>query len=435
MSKLVDRVERVGAWAEVTLLPGTEAEARKRLTLKMKDTKVVLPQYRNHADPRRLYVPRGLVSSCGLPVDGDWDTLGVKSKLIEPRDGQQKTIDEFLTAVKTTHPYGGILQAVTGAGKTVMAIDIACTLNLKTLIIVPRSSLVDQWKKQILNWTDCEEEDIGLIQGQIRNYRDKRFTIAMIHTLAQQYKTYERDLFKAFGTVIFDECHVVGAETFSETAPLFISAYRIGLSATPRRFDGMDNVFYWHIGGIVAKFTKLQAKARVRIFPYRGNDTSHSGCVYGGDLNLGRYLNRIARSSSRLALVSKVTAALANKGHDILVLSDRIAHLNSIQMSLVKMGVDANEIGFLIGNRKELTKRIILGTYGSAGMGVDIPRLSALVLATPRSDIEQAVGRVLRQGSPIVVDFIDTASTIMQKWAGSRLKFFRKITDDIQRAA
>jgi len=115
-----------------------------------------------------------------------------------------------------------------------------------------------------------------------------------------------------------------------------------------------------------------------------------------------------------------------------LVLSDRINHLELLKCVLINSGIEESKIGMLIGSKKQLDRKIILGTYGSAGMGVDIPRLSALVLATPRAEVEQAVGRVLRKGSPIVVDIVDTASHIMKGWAVKRKKFYRRISDDIQ---
>lgn len=434
MSRVVDHVIRVGSWAEVQLLAGKNEEARQRLTLTQRDTGLRLAQYREHPEAGKLFIPRGLVSASGVEVEGDWESLGVSSRW-EPgsREGQDEAITDYMNALDGRAPYGGIMQAVTGAGKTVMALEIAARLDLKTLIIVPRDSLFDQWRQQILKWTSCTEEEIGAIRGQRRIYRGKKFVIAMIHTIAQQYTRYERELFQEFGTVIFDECHVVGAETFSQVAPLFRCQYRVGLSATPRRSDGMDDVFYWHIGPVIAKFTKLQAKPRVRVFNYRGQDTSHAGCVWGGNLNLGRYLNRVGRSRDRLQLLAKIVRTLDEKNNEILVLSDRINHLRALRHILVEqMGLKAEDIGFLIGSQKQLDKRIILGTYGSAGMGVDIPRLTALVLGTPRADIEQAVGRVLRQGTPIIVDIVDTASTIMQGWSGARLKYYRKITQDIQ---
>jgi superfamily II DNA or RNA helicase len=441
MENFVDKVVEVSDWALVKIKPAQICYAKSRLTLSVKDENGPAKTLYQYRVPNRdldksgqlMYIPRALVGHLEDKQIGVWKPMihRIKSKWTDTRPGQKKTIEDFITGLET-HKYGGIIQAVTGAGKTVMALDIACRLNMPTLIVVPRTSLMAQWKEQILKWTTAKEDDIGTFQGSTRIWKDKQFCVAMIHTLAQNVDEIDPYFLSNFGLVIFDECHVVGAETFSRVAPLFWCKYRLGLSATPRRADGMDPVFYWHIGPILARFTKLQAKARVRILPYRGKDTDHKGCVWSGKLNLGRYFNRIAASAPRFELVKKIIHNLNTKDHEILVLADRIEYLKSLQRALIADGVEEDKVGLLIGKVKQLDRKIILGTYGSASMGVDIPRLSALVLASPHADIEQAVGRVLRQGSPIVVDVVDVASSIMIGWSRARKKFFRKITDDIQ---
>lgn len=437
MNNFVDEVIEVSDWALVRVKDGMTDYAKRTLSLLSTDPNdkkgKTLYQYRTSSVPDHIYVPRALVGHLDDKLIGEWPKFSkeIKSKWTDSRPGQKETIEQFISGLEK-HKYGGILQAVTGAGKTVMALDIACRLGQKTLIIVPRTSLMEQWKQQIIKWTTAKEEDIGMVQGHIMRWSDKQFVVAMIHTLAQKVDTIDRHFLGNFGTVIFDECHVVGAETFSKVAPLFWCEHRIGLSATPRRSDGMDPVFYWHLGPILSRFTKLQAKARVRILPYRGPETAHTGCVWGGKLNLGRYFNRVAKSAPRRELIKRIILKLAEGEHEILVLADRVGYLKDMKMMLIESGVPEEKIGLLIGGVKQLDRKIILGTYGSAGMGVDIPRLSALVLATPRADIEQAVGRVLRQGSPVVVDVVDMASGIMVGWSRKRKTFFRQITDEIQ---
>jgi len=444
MKNFVDTVTSVSDWAEVVVRDGMMPYAKRSLTIRPKvhnggvkiqaKTKVSLYQYRNDPDKRSnvLYVPRAIVGGrLRIPMQGKWPRLNAKSIIEKYRPGQLETIMDFELGLKMKSAYGGILKAVTGAGKTVMGIDLASRLGLKTLIIVPRSSLMEQWKERIMEYTNCEEDDIGIIRGPKAQYKDKKFVVGMIHTMSQQITKYPEKFFSAFGTVIFDEVHVVGAETFSRVAPMFHCRYRIGLSATLRRSDGMESVFWWHIGPELAKFTKLQAEPRIRVLPYHGRDTSHAGCVWGGNLNLGRYHNRIAKSPERMELLRKLVVKLSKNKHDVLVLSDRIIQLERLRELLIQSGVEDDKIGMLIGKKKQLDRKIILGTYGSAGMGVDIPRLSALVMATPRAEIEQAVGRVLRKGSPVIVDIVDTSSKIMQKWAWKRMRYYKKISKDI----
>jgi hypothetical protein len=359
---MILKVLSVGAWADVLLKPGFGEYARRVLTLNIKGTDTWLPQYKDHpAGGDRLYIPRGLVSECNIPVTGIWESLTVESKLgkaLPYRVGQARTINEFLAALKAGNPYGGVLQGVTGVGKSVMGLDLACTLGLKTLIVVPRSSLMEQWKENILQWTTATEDDIGLVQGPSRVYIGKPFTIAMIHTLSQQVNDYPEGFYSAFGTTILDEVHVVPAESFSVVAPMFNCKYRIGLSATPYRKDKMDNVFRWHVGATLAKNTKYQAKPKVRIIPYRGTDTAQTGCVWGGRLNLGRYFTRLAKSPERTALVVKVICMLNVKNHFTLVLSDRTAQLVSIQELLVSAGVANDDIGRAYGKYREVERKI-----------------------------------------------------------------------------
>jgi len=393
-----------------------------------------LPQYIEMPDGTVL-IPRALAGDDRLVInDPGWQTMHPMSKMksISFRTGQEETINAWKAGLSNGSPYGGIIQAVTGAGKTFMGIKIAMDLQMKTLIIVPRTSLMQQWKDKVLQYTNIPEERIGIVQGTQFDIGGKDIVIAMIHTLAQKADKFTPRLFTNFGLVIYDETHVLGAETFSKTAPLFWCKYRLGLSATPRRSDGMDDVFFWHIGKVTARFTRLQAAARVRMLPYRGGDAGHEGCVWGGNLNLGRYFNRLMHSPARTTLIGEILMRLYNNDEEVLLLADRIQMLNNLKQYMINKGVPAGEIGLLTGTTKQIDRKVILGTYGSAGMGVDIPRLSALVLATPRAEIEQAVGRVLRQGTPIVVDIVDTASGIMKGWAKARLKFYKRISGDIK---
>jgi hypothetical protein len=200
-------------------------------------------------------------------------------------------------------------------------------------------------------------------------------------------------------------------------------------SATPRRKDGMESVFKWHIGDIIAESKIVNAVPKVYIVPYKGKDTSHRGCYWGGQLSLGTYLNKLAGSDERNVLLSKIIYKLYNKDKQTLVLSDRLKILEDIKYILIKNNIPKNEIGMLTGKTKDVgNSKIILGTYGVAGIGADIPRLDALVFATPRVDIEQAVGRVLRQRgkTPVIIDIVDESSSIMRGWSKARIKYYNK---------
>lgn len=350
---------------------------------------------------------------CSLPFNG----------AIQPK--QSIYVDEWFNTVKTGN--GGIIKAPTGTGKTVMALWIMSMLGYKTLVIVPTEYLIGQWKERISQFIGVPEHEIGICRQNVCDYKGKSIVIGMIHSLAKTGK-YPTEFYNEFGLVIVDEVHKLSAPTFSQSLPQFWSKYRLGLSATPRRKDGLENVFIFHIGKVCNTKVLEAIKPNVVILKYNNSSTDHLGCVYGGNLSLGRYFNRVAKVEHRNLTIARVVKALRTKGYDVLVLSDRIAQLATLNSMLQKDGI--NDIGIFTGSKKSgLDRPTILATYGSAGLGADIPRLSAVVFATPRVDVEQPMGRVLRETKDkpqIVVDIIDTASSIMEKWGYARMKFYKK---------
>lgn len=363
------------------------------------------------------------------------------------RPEQKQIIDTFLHRIETQAPYGGIIKSPTGTGKTVMGIALAYALGKRTLIVVPTEYLMDQWVRRLVGppdkpglpvWTDLKVSDIGIVRQGRCDFQDKPFTIAMLHSLVKRedYPTLMRNY---FGTVIIDEVHTISAETFSRVAPMFHSKYRVGLSATPRRKDGMAAVFFGHIGPIISSYGGYVAVPRVRPILYNGDDTNEANIPgqkavwWGGELVYSRYLNRVSASLGRCRMIARIIAELYKRDGRTLLLSDRILQITSIKNLLMSdHGIAAKDIGIFAGTNKQADRKIILGTYGKAGLGADLPDITSLVLATPRVDIVQAVGRALRKGTPTIVDIVDGKSKTMLGWWYARRKFYRTLTTDLK---
>jgi hypothetical protein len=357
-----------------------------------------------------------------------WKDFRGYSVLTTLRDAQKELVDAFMESLAQHAPYGGIVSMPTGGGKSIIGMEIISKLNMPTLIIVPRAVLIQQWKDRILEHTNLTENDIGLVRQSECNYKGKKIVIGLIHSLAQ--REYAQAFYDYFGVVLTDEVHVCGAETFATVAPKFDAPVRVGLSATVERKDGMANCFLWHIGPVVAKTTELKVRPKVVQVRYFNPASSHTGLFWNGKLILARYLNRIATIPARNVFIGNLVVALYKKGHHILVLSDRLPMLHELKR-LVAGETGSDKVGLFIGQEKDLGKQILLGTYGSAGLGADIPRITALVFASPRVDVVQATGRALRQGEPLVYDIVDTASSVMQGWAHVRMKYYRQIATQI----
>lgn len=329
---------------------------------------------------------------------------------------QEKLYRDIIANAEVSN--GGIVKATTGIGKTVVALAIASYFKLPTLVIVPTVIIANQWNKAIQEFL---KQEAGLIRQNTCNV--KTISVALIHSLAKKGDYGLRD---RFGLVIFDEIHKVSAETFSRTAGMFNCLYRLGLSATPRRKDGMENVFLWNIGQIVAQHISREIKPRIYMINYHNAKTNQIGCIVSGELKLGRYINRVAGVVERNKLIAKYIAKAYEQGREILVLSDRVLQLEILRTYLLAKGIPDMDIGFVTSQKKQPSRRILLATYGCAGIGFDKPSLDTLIFATPHSDVEQAVGRLLRRASkkrqPVVIDIVDTASPIMVKWSGRRYK-------------
>ena len=230
-----------------------------------------------------------------------------------------------------------------------------------------------------------------------------------------------------FGTVIYDEVHKMGAEKFHEVIKLFWDKYRIGLSATVDRRDGFTPLFKYHIGDIISDYSKVRITPEVIVVNYFDEDTSGSGCYVGSDFRVSKYYNKIVNARYRNALLLGFILQSYRKDRRVLVLSDRLKHVNLLRMMSNKY--IKGKVGRFTYKFKDATRQIIIGTFGSASTGLDIPELDCLIFATPRVDIRQAIGRILRpkRRVPIIVDIVDRACLVMTKFFKVRLAIYQNL--------
>jgi superfamily II DNA or RNA helicase len=218
-----------------------------------------------------------------------------------------------------------------------------------------------------------------------------------------------------FGLLVADECHHVAAECFSGAMFGLGGLPRVlGLSATPRRRDGLTRVLTWFLGPVAFEAVREGGgNVEVRVVDYaceryRGPVPTNRR----GDVCFTSIVSAIASDEDRTALVADRAAECAGAGREVLVLSHRRAHCEALWRALGARGVDA---GLYLGGTREVPKtRVVVATFALTSEGFDEPRLNTLVLATPSSDVVQACGRVLRGGSggssahaPLIVDVFD----------------------------
>ena len=197
---------------------------------------------------------------------------------IQPRENQKEILKFLFDHFKNHKHINGILQAAPGTGKTFMSIYFGQIFE-KTLIIVPKNVLVDQWVKAILQFTNLNEEDIGIIEGSniksIEENINKRIVLTKPQSLISQIKRIKyhdlTDKYSIFDFVVFDECHGAGAEGFSKVLSIFKTVNILGLTATPFRRGINEFLLKNSIGEVL-----IEADAQVLTpdiyFRYLSND-------------------------------------------------------------------------------------------------------------------------------------------------------------------
>lgn len=208
---------------------------------------------------------------------------------------------------------------------------------------------------------------------------------------------------------VVHNCHHVAAQGFSSAMWGLCAPLTLGLTATPARKDRLERVVNWFMGDIAFQVKRENQEGtvvKVRTYStarYREPPPVNKR----GDVCFTSIITELANDTARTEVVADEAATLA-KERDVLVLSHRRGHCTAIAAALVAKGV--NVATYLGGDKSVPDTRVIVATYALTSEGFDCPRLSALVLATPASDVEQSCGRVMRGSSSqsaVIVDVVD----------------------------
>jgi len=330
-----------------------------------------------------------------------------------------------------------IINVITGVGKTILSLKIACYLGIPFLVVVPQDRLLRQWREKIVEFTDIKEDEIGHIQQNTCDFKGKKCAISMVQSL---YKDkYPEEMKSYFGLVIVDEVHQLAAESFSNVLKLFPAKYKLSLSATLERQDGLQNVYYYHLGqNIITSEEKTQPNPRIFTYQYNGSSGKLPFWLDKYDAIKVRscILSNLAKNQERNELLAYFTDILIKKGLQTLVLSDRIDQLKEINNILHnKYGyplVDLYISKTTEKNKNWLEKNSthILATTKMLSVGIDVDTLRGLVFATPRSEVEQSIGRIRRINKelpdPVVIDTQDTYYPQALGWAKKRMKYYER---------
>ena len=392
---------------------------------------------------KKIYIPRfygieryGLPKKSDISCGEDIEVNFTKSL----REYQTNIVDIYMNYVNqplynnndSYNAYGGILEVPCGRGKTVMALKIISLIQKKTLIIVHKEFLMNQWIERIEEF--IPDASVGKIQGPVFDVENKDIVIGMLQTLYD--KEFPSGSFDCFGMTIVDEVHRIGSEQFSKTLFKTVTPYMLGISATVDRKDKLTHVLYMFIGKkIYSEERKDDDPVVVQAIEYKTNDSEFNEVLldYVGNPKYSSMISKISNYGPRSDFILKVMKSLVKEYTDsqIMVLCHNRSMLKYFYDTIVHENFATT--GYYVGGMKQIdlqeteTKQIVLATYAMAAEALDIKTLSILIMASPKTDITQSVGRILRvkHENPIIVDIIDNHDLYQSQW-NRRRQFYKK---------
>ena len=339
---------------------------------------IPFPVYRE--SPNCFFMPKFFgVKNIGPPeVNLLPDGLDIKLSLsptFETRPNQLAPLAASWKALQTVG--GGILSLGTGYGKTNIALNLIQRNGKKAIIIVHKEFLMNQWIERINSFLPGAR--VGKIQAAEVDVEDKDIVIGMVQSISS--KTYPLNTFDSFGMAVIDECHRIPCHHFSKALLKINCRKMLGLSATPKRDDGLTKVLQWYIGDIIFEAVNEDIKnVGVKRYLIKSDNETYKKDVLNHKFApmLPRMINNITEYELRTRFILNLIKELRETpGRQILLLSDRRLHLEEIYGTVQKEKICT--VGYYVGGMKQANLKasegmeLLLGTFSMAAEGMDIP--------------------------------------------------------------
>ena len=371
------------------------------------------------------------------------EDMAFKGSLSEERR-QGEAVDEVMKALQDPRKRGATLCLPCGFGKTVVALHLAARMGGRALVLCHKSCLMEQWQERIAQYLPAVQ--VGVIQGG-RAEVGPEFSVVVGMLQSVYSHKYEAGVLTGFTTLIVDEAHHVPAATFLEAVGKVSCDVTLALTATPNRRDGLSRLLYAAMGDIAFRVERPPMEGIVSISTLPCSPSVVERHIRRGAnsvVNISRLISEITADVQRThAIVEDIISLLETDGkRHVIVLSDRTAHLKEMRRQLLARGHASfgeclhGGARLLIGSTKSkdresaLSAKVVLTTFAFSQEGIDKPHLDTLVIASPKGDVVQALGRILRQhpdkATPLVIDYRESVnSQIMFGLFAKRQKIYR----------
>lgn len=354
---------------------------------------------------------------------------------------QQNAVNEAIKAKN------GVLVMPCGSGKTQCGLEIISRIGGRALWLTHTQDLLNQSRKRAVD-TLANVECGAITEGKVEV--SDGITFATVQTLCKvdlaQYHDY-------FDVIVVDECqHCAGSPTrvtqFYKVMSNLSARYKIGLTATPKRADGLEQAMFALLGGVIYEVSR--------------DDVAHTTCPvvvtqaytdwkpneddvlsYDGTIDYNKVIDSMIHDETRYHRVFTITKRVQGA---TMVLGNRVEYLQRLCGDVQATGKRVVCISGMGQSKKAKEERkealrklndgeldVIFCTYALAAEGLDVPNLRYIIFSTPEKNettIIQSVGRVGRKAdgktNGEVIDFIDDFG-IYRGWAKKREGYYRKI--------
>jgi superfamily II DNA or RNA helicase len=345
------------------------------------------------------------------------------------REEQRECRDKALSLLQTEKT--AILSCYTGFGKTVTAINMAGKIKLRTLIVVPKKTLLQQWADEVALFLPTAR--VLVIEPSSIKKLDPSNIADVCIVNGCNVRKVAPEFLAQFGFVIVDEAHLHMTERGSENLLHLTPRYLLGVTATPYREDGYNALFRLFFGEHVVKYAlnkhHVVYKVKTGFVPDEKKYLK-VGPNFKSKLDWNGMLNEQAKNEPRNQLIVDIVRKFSDRV--FLILVKRVEHGQLLLESLEQLG---EKVTSLLGKQQEFDRdaRILVGTNSKIGTGFNHPKLDTLLCACDMvSYYVQFLGRVMRRKDvkPIVFDLVDSHPTL-KKHFEKRLKVYNKHGGDV----